>query len=68
MFIDTMADEPIRRIISPAIGATIAGLRYEPNAGFVVIELDSGEELWVSADYCGYHLVMRDSNIQKGAT
>ena len=33
-----------------------------------IFRTDRGEELWVSADYCGYQLVMRDSNIQKGAT
>ena len=38
-----MNQERIRRIRSPAIGATIAGLRYEADAGYVVIELDSGE-------------------------
>ena len=51
-----MNRERIRRINSPAVGATIAGLRYEPDAGYVVIELDSGEELWVSADGGGFHI------------
>ncbi len=33
-----------------------SGLRYEPDAGYVVIELDSGEELWVQADGGGFHI------------
>lgn len=31
-------------------GRRIAGLRYDPEAGFVVVELTDGAELWVSAD------------------
>ncbi len=57
-----MNQERIRRIRSPAIGATIAGLRYEPDAGYVVIELDSSEKLWVQADAEGYH-VFATSNL-----
>ena len=45
-----MNHERIRRIRLPAIGATIAGLRYEVDAGYVVIELTDGRELWVQAD------------------
>ena len=51
-----MNTERIRRIKSPAIGATIAGLRYEPDAGFVVVELASGVELWVQVDGGGFHI------------
>ena len=51
-----MSPANTKPIHSPAIGATIDGLRYEADAGYVVIELDSGEELWVSADRVGCHV------------
>ena len=44
-------------IHSPAIGAKIESLRYDAEAGYVVIELYSGENLWISADWCGYHVL-----------
>ena len=51
-----MDEESVRRIESPAIGARIESIRYEPDAGFIVVELADGEELWVQADGEGYHV------------
>ena len=45
-------------IHSPAIGSKIESLHYDAESGYVVIELDSGEELWISADWCGYHVLL----------
>jgi len=45
-----------RDIHSSAIGAKIKSLSYDAESGYVVIELDSGEELWISADWAAYHV------------
>jgi len=50
-------------IHSPAIGSKIESLHYDAESGYLVIELDSGEELWISADYEGYH-VHCNANLQ----
>jgi hypothetical protein len=42
-------------------GAVIRRLRYEPNSGFVVIELADGRELLVSACWEGCHVLLDDS-------
>ena len=34
-------------------GRRVGGLRHEPEAGFVVVELEDGGELWISADWEG---------------
>jgi len=31
-------------------------MHYDAESGYIVIELDSGEELWVSADRVGCHV------------
>ena len=41
-------------IDSRAIGQRIEALRYDTDAGYVVIELESGEDLWVSSDAEGH--------------
>ena len=46
-----------RPIRSPAVGAKIESLCYDAESGYVVIELENGEELWVSADSSGYHVL-----------
>ena len=51
-----MTDNSTHEIRSPAIGQRIVGLRYDGEAGYVVIELEDGDELWVSADAEGYHV------------
>ncbi len=40
------------------LGRRIAGLRYDPDAGYAVIELADGDELWVSADREGCHVLI----------
>ena len=40
-------------------GRRVTGLRYEPDAGRVVVELEDGE-LWVSADRGGWTAYFRD--------
>ena len=53
-----MKRETNLQIRSAAIGQRITALRYDAEAGYVVVELESGEELWVASDYSdGYHLV-----------
>ncbi len=49
-------------ISSAAVGCRIESLRYDAEAGYVVIELDSGEELWVQADGEGYHIFFNESS------
>lgn len=42
---------------SPAIGQRIEAVRYDAESGYVVVLLDSRDELWVAACYEeGYHL------------
>ena len=57
MLVNAMKRGRFKRIKSPAIGATIAGLRYEGDTGFIVIELADCRELWVQADWEGYHML-----------
>ncbi len=49
-------------ISSPAIGSKIESLHYDADSGYLVIELDSGEELWISADWEGYRLFCSSQN------
>ena len=43
-------------------GASVVGLNYN-DEGYVVISLDTGFELWVSADSQGYHLFVEPSKV-----
>ena len=52
-----MKHDNTKPIHSPAIGSKIESLHYEADSGYLVIELDSGQELWVSADWDGYHVL-----------
>ena len=52
-----MTEPKSRPIHSPALGSKIESLHYDAESGYVVIGLDSGEELWISADYEGYHVL-----------
>ena len=50
--------EAYKPIYSAAIGQRITALSYDAEAGYLVIKLDSGEELWISADWEGYHVLL----------
>ena len=43
-------------ISSTAIGHRIESLRYDAETGYLVIELDNSQQLWLSADREGYHV------------
>ncbi len=32
-------------------------LHYDIESGYLVIKLDSGQELWISSDYGGFHVL-----------
>ena len=48
----------MRSINSTAIGCRIEAVSYDADTGYLVMKLDSGEELWISADWCGYHVLL----------
>ena len=59
-----MTQDSTHEIRSDAIGQRKEALRYDVESGYVVIKLDSGDELWVAAG-CreGYHVfVARDAD------
>ncbi len=43
---------------SPAIGQRITALSYDVETGYLVIELDNSQQLWLSADNDGFHVFM----------
>ena len=45
-------------ICSAAVGHRIESLSYYAEAGYLVIELESNQQLWLSADCSGYHVFM----------
>ena len=49
-----ISDETLRGVV----GTQITGLSYA-DAGFLVLHLDSGENLWLSADDEGYQFFVR---------
>lgn len=48
-------DKPIH---TPAIGQCITALSYDAETGYLVIELESNQQLWLSTDCGGFHVFM----------
>jgi len=46
-----MNNERIHELRSQAIGQRIISLGYDTESGYVVIELESGDDLWIAACY-----------------
>ena len=59
-----MKHDHLKSIHSPAIGQRITALHYD--SGYVVVELESGEEMWVSADWEGYQVFAAGDPSRRG--
>ena len=39
-------------------GAVVTGIRYEPDSGYLIVELIDGREIWLSGDREGGHVFL----------
>ncbi len=51
-----MKPRDAKPIYSAAVGSRIEALSYDAETGYLVIELESNEQLWLSADSEGFHI------------